>query len=166
MELKIKSKITAKELWHFLLYHTCASIWGFTGILISICALLAFVQMCISGGSVLTRICLLVTALLFLVIQPLRLYLQAQKLMLNDKGYAEPIEFFFDSAGITLTQNEDSAFYTWHDIRKVICTKKIVAIYTTNKKVFKIARRDIEDSFEEFSHIIRTCAVNAAVKLK
>jgi len=166
MELKIKSKITAEELWHFLLYHTCASVWGFTGILISVCALLAFIQMCVKGGSILTRSFLLVTALLFLVIQPFRLYLQAQKLMLNDKGYAQPIEFFFNSAGITLTQKEDSAFYAWHDIRKVISTKKIVAIYADNKKVFKIARRDMTNSFEEFCRIIRTYAVNAAVRLK
>lgn len=166
MELKIKSKITAEELWNFLLHHTYSSIWGFTGILISICALLAFVQMCISGGSILTRGFLIITALLFLAVQPLRLYLQAQKLMLNDKGYMEPIEFFFYSGGITLTQNEDNAFYTWNTIRKVISTKKIIAIYADNKRVFKIARRDMADSFEQFRDIIRTYAVHAVVKLK
>lgn len=166
MELKIKSKITAEELWNFLLHHTYSSIWGFTGILISICALLAFVQMCISGGSILTRGFLIITALLFLAVQPLRLYLQAQKLMLNDKGYMEPIEFFFHSGGITLTQNEDNAFYTWNTIRKVISTKKIIAIYADNKRVFKIARRDMADSFEQFRDIICTYAVHAVVKLK
>lgn len=166
MELKIKSKITAKELWDFLLHHTYSSIWGFTGILISICALLAFIQMCISGGSIFTRCFLIVTALLFLAVQPLRLYIQAQKLMLNDKGYMEPIEFLFNSAGITLTQKEDTAFYAWHNIRKVISTRKIVAIYADNKKVFKIARRDMTDNFEKLRDIMRTYAVHVVVKLK
>lgn len=166
MELKIKSKITADELWNFLLHHTYSSIGGFTGIIISICALLAFIQMCIGGGSALVKICLFITALLFLVIQPLRLYLQAQKLMLNDKGYAEPIEFFFNSSGLTLTQNEDYAFYAWGEIEKVISTKKIAAIYVNKKRVFKIARRDMADSFETFKQIIRTYAVKASIRLK
>ena len=166
MELKIKSKITVGELYHFLLYHTYSSVWGFAGILISVCALLAFIQMCISGGSLLTKVCLVAAALLFLVIQPLRLYLQAQKSMLNDKGYAEPIEFFLNHDGIALTQNTDNAFYTWGEIEKVIATKKIAAIYTDKKKVFKISKRDMAGNYDEFKQIIRTYAVKSIVKLK
>ena len=46
MDLKIDTKITEKELFHFLMYHTYSSVWGFTGIIISICAMLAFIQLC------------------------------------------------------------------------------------------------------------------------
>ena len=166
MELRIKSKITADELYNFLMYHTYSSVWGFTGILISICALLAFGQLCFAGGSAMTKVCLLITAMLFLVVQPVRLYLQSQRLMVSDRGYAEPVEYFFNHAGVELSQNEDSVFYAWGEIEKVISTKKIVAIYVDKKRVFKIAKRDIAESYDDFKQIIRTCAVKAVVRLK
>lgn len=166
MELRVKSKITADELYSFLMHHAYSSVWGFTGILISICALLAFGQMCINGGNILTKICLIVTALLFLVIQPVRLYIQSQRLMVNDKGYAEPIEYFFNHAGITLTQGHDQAFYAWGEIEKVVSTKKVVAIYVNKKRVFKISKHDIIDQYDDFRQIIRTYAIKASVRLK
>ena len=166
MELKVKSKLSADELYNFLMHHTYTSVWGFTGILISICALLAFIQLCINGGNILTKACLVVTALLFLVIQPVRLYIQSQRMIVNDKGYAEPIEYFFDHAGITLTQGQDQAFYAWGEIEKVVSTKKIVAIYVNKKRVFKISKQDIADKYDDFRKIIRTYAIKASVRLR
>ena len=113
-----------------------------------------------------TKVCLLITAMLFLVVQPVRLYLQSQRLMVSDRGYAEPVEYFFNHAGVELSQNEDSVFYAWGEIEKVISTKKIVAIYVDKKRVFKIAKRDIAESYDDFKQIIRTCAVKAVVRLK
>lgn len=166
MELEIESKITADELYHFLLRHAYSSVWGFTGILISICALLAFGQLCFAGGDIFSKVCLLATALLFLVIQPLRLYLQAKRLMESDPGYRMPIQYSFNHAGITLKQEENEAFYTWSQVEKVISTKKIVEIYVSKKKVFKLSKRDIGEHYDALKEILRSCAVNALVKLK
>lgn len=166
MELEIESKITADELYHFLLHHAYSSVWGFTGILISVCALLAFGQLCFSGGDIFSRVCLLATALLFLVIQPFRLYLQSRRLMESDPGYRMPIQYTFHQAGITLKQEEDQAFYTWSQVEKVISTKKLVAVYVNKKRVFKLSRRDIGEHYDELKEIFYSCAVDALVKLK
>jgi hypothetical protein len=166
MKLKVQSKINAGELFQFLMYHTYSSMWGFIGILISICALLAVGQLCISGGDTVAKICTLLAALLFLAVQPLRLYLQAQRLMESDKGYQEPIDYIFDHSGISLSQGSDTAFYAWGEVEKVISTKKIVAIYVGRKRVFKLSRNDLGDSYEQLREIVRTFAVKAFVKMR
>lgn len=164
--MKITSKINEKELFDFLMKHTYSSGWGFAGILISLCAVLAFIQMCLSGGAMITKICLLITALLFSVVQPLRLYLRAQKLMESDEGYQVPTEYQFDEKGMKIARGEEQAFYAWGEVKKVVSTKKVVAIYVGNRVVLKIARRDMEDQYMEFCSLVRKSAVNASVMLK
>lgn len=165
-ELKIKSQINAKELYHFLLHHTYSTVSGFAGVLISVCAFLAFIQMALNHGDTFSMVVTLVTALLFLFVQPVRLYIQAQRMMENDKGYASPIEFTIGSSGISLAQGESQASYPWGDVEKVISTRKIIAIYVTGKRVFKIARRDVGEDYEAFKELVRSCAVRGIVKLK
>lgn len=166
MELKIKSKITANELFDFLLHHTYSSVWGFTGVLISICALFALLQLCVTGGDILSVACTFATVVLFLVIQPVRLFIQSRRLIESDRGYQEPIEYTFGSSGISLCQNEDSAAYRWDEITKVTATKKIVAIYIGKQKVFKLAKRDIGDDYDTLKQMVRTHAIHAVVKLR
>ncbi|MDY5577236.1 MAG: YcxB family protein [Lachnospiraceae bacterium] len=166
MELKVRSKITASELYSFFLYHTYSSVWGFAGIIISICALAAFVQLCLNQGDLLSKICMCVAALLFLVVQPVRLYLKSMQLAENDKGYAEPIEYLFNHSGIALSQGEDKAFYAWGEVDKVISTKKIIAIYVNKKKAFKLSRNELGDDYEQLKKIVKAYAVQAVVKLK
>ena len=147
MDLKIDTKITEKELFHFLMYHTYSSVWGFTGIIISICAMLAFIQLCYMHGDGLSKACMLITALLFLVVQPLRQYVFSQR-------------------GISLSQGEDTAFYAWAEVQKVISTKKIIAIYVGKKKVFKLSCRDVADKYDDLKEIVRNYAVQAAIRMK
>ncbi len=166
MELNIESQINQKELYHFLMHHAYSTIWGFTGIIISVCAMLAFIQLCLTDSDMISKVCVLVTALLFLVIQPLRLYLQSMRQMINDPGYQKPIRYQLNHSGIHLSQEEDQAFYTWDQVEKVISTKQIVAIYVSNKRVFKISRREIGDQYEELKKIFHAYAVKAVIKLK
>ena len=159
MDLKIDTKITEKELFHFLMYHTYSSVWGFTGIIISICAMLAFIQLCYMHGDGLS-------ALLFLVVQPLRLNIQSKRMMENDRGYQEPVQYVFSQRGISISQGEDTAFYAWAEVQKVISTKKIIAIYVGKKKVFKLSCRDVADKYDDLKEIVRNYAVQAAIRMK
>ena len=165
-EIKIKSQINAGELYHFLLHHTYSTAWGFAGILVSVCAFLTFMQLLQSHAETFSLVLTLATALLFLFVQPVRLYLQAQRMMANDKGYASPIEFTIQGSGISLAQGESKASYPWSEVEKVISTKKIIAIYVTGKRVFKIARRDMGDDYETFKELVRKFAIRGLVKLK
>lgn len=164
--MRIKSQITEKELYHFLMKHTYSSAGGFAGILISLCALFAFVQMWLAHGNVLIQICLLITALLFLAVQPVRLYLRAARLMQEDAGYKMPTEYVFDHNGMQITRGEDEATYTWAQVKKIISTQKIVAIYVDNGVVLKIARREMEAEYQEFCELVRRSVVHATVLLK
>lgn len=166
MEIKVKSKINASELYSFLIHHSYSSIWGFTGIIISVCALLAFFQLMISGGDGFSKVCTLVAALLFVFVQPIRLYLQAQRLVESDEGYKNPIEYVFSESGISLKQNTDSAFYAWGEVERVYSTKKILAIYINKKRVFKLSLKDINSDYEQVKEMIKTHAKNASVKIK
>jgi len=166
MDLKIDTKITEKELFHFLMYHTYSSVWGFTGIIISICAMLAFIQLCYMHGDGLSKACMLITALLFLVVQPLRLNIQSKRMMENDRGYQEPVQYVFSQRGISISQGEDTAFYAWAEVQKVISTKKIIAIYVGKKKVFKLSCRDVADKYDDLKEIVRNYAVQAAIRMK
>ena len=117
-------------------------------------------------GDGLSKACMLITALLFLVVQPLRLNIQSKRMMENDRGYQEPVQYVFSQRGISLSQGEDTAFYAWAEVQKVISTKKIIAIYVGKKKVFKLSCRDVADKYDDLKEIVRNYAVQAAIRMK
>ena len=166
MEIKLSSKLTRAELFHFLMFHTYQSLWGFAGILISVCAFIALISQCMNGGSAFSIALTAAAALLFLFVQPLYLLYQSYRIMELDEGYQAPIQYQFDHAGIHLEQKGDTAFYGWQEVTKVVSSKRIVAIYLGKSRVFKISRTDFSDSYEEFKTMVRTFAVQAFVKLK
>ncbi len=165
-EIKIKSQINVHELYHFLMYHTYSTVWGFAGILISVCAFLTFVQLLQNGADVFSLFVTMLTALLFLCVQPVRLYIQAQRMMVNDKGYANPITYTFGTNGMVVAQGDAEAKYPWSAVEKVISTKKIIAVYMNDKVVFKMARRDVVNEYVAMKEMLMTVGIKGTVKLK
>ena len=80
MEVKAKVQLTTKEMYEFLMRHTYSSMSGFIGLVLSIGGFVGFFYMLgMPNASPLYLGALLLTGLLFTVIQPLMVLKNAKK---------------------------------------------------------------------------------------
>lgn len=167
MEVKLKVKLSDKHLFNFLMHHTYSSFSGYIGIIISLCALSAFVM---SLNSEVIRIqykvVLLVTALLFTVVQPLMLKSKAKQQVKKNKSFSDPFEYVINSSGIYIKQNDDELQVRWDEIKKITSTKKCVFIYLTKIRAFIIPREDVGGDMADFRTIINKNCLARHIRIK
>lgn len=146
MEIKLKVTLTPKTMFDFMMKHTYASISGYIGILISACALIGFVMSVTSDDiTVMYKLALLFTALLFTVIQPLNLYTRSKRQVEQNEDINKPMEYRFNESDIKVSQGEESVVYEWNQVYKVTSSKMSIFLYTGKFRAFILPR----DAFEE-----------------
>lgn len=156
MEVKIEAKLTQKEMFSFLMKHTYSSFSGFIGVLLSVCALMGFFTFLTNPNmNPVYKIVLLVTGLLFTVIQPIMLYQKAGKQIKKNTSFAKPITYIFNERLIEVSQDEAKVSYEWLDVTKVTTTKSLVIIYTGKMRAFVLPKSAIGDRLNDLEDLIR-----------
>jgi hypothetical protein len=132
MEIKLKVNLTVRELYNFMLNHTYNNFSGYIGLLLSLSAVYALYSTW--NTNIITntyRIVLLITALLFTVIQPIILYLKSKKQIRISEQINKPLDYLFDESKILVSQGDDSIEYSYHEILKVKNSKLSIFIYVS-----------------------------------
>lgn len=167
MEIKLKIQLTVKELFNFLIAHTYSNFSGYVGVVLSICALIAF------GYSFdnpqmnpAYKFVLLITGLLFTVVQPLMLYSKAKNQVKQNEAINKPLEYTISYSGIRVACDGDYADYTWDQIMKINSTKINVLIYTSRIRAFVIPKREIGPYMEEFKKMVYEKCKASYIKVK
>lgn len=163
MEVKVSVKITAKDMFDFMIKHTYSTFSGYVGVIISICAFLGFVALVDNEAVSLSyKLVLLATSLMFTVIQPLMLYSKSKKQVEKNENINKPLEYTIDSSRIHITQGEDSAEYTWDQVLKITSTKNCIFLYVSKYRSFILPKRLFEENgLETLRELARKNAVNA-----
>lgn len=146
MEIKLKVSVTTKELFNFMLYHTYTSFSGYIGLLLSFCALSALVVTW--GNPIITtsyKIVLLLTGLLFTVIQPLVLYLKSNKQVKKNEAINKPLIYTFSEREIKVSQDEENIEYSYNEVLKVKSTKNMILVYVSKYRAFLLPRTAFSD---------------------
>ena len=163
MEIKLSVNLTAKEMFNFMMKHTYSSMSGYIGLVLSACALVGFV-MTVTNPAVNTayKIVLLLTALLFTVIQPLTLYSKSKKQVKQNENINKPMEYTFTDAMIQISQGEDHVEYEWNRLIKVTSSKLCIFLYVSKYRAFIIPRRVFGDGkMEKLRDMIKKNATGA-----
>ena len=163
MEIKLSIKLTAKEMFDFMMKHTYSSFSGYIGLILSVCALLGFVATFNNEAvTIQYKIVLIFTALLFTVIQPLNLYYKSKKQVEQNENINKPMEYIFDSSKIKVSQGEESVEYDWNQVVKIVSSKTSIFLYTAKYRAFILPRRSFaEGDIATLKDIARKNAVNA-----
>ena len=91
------------------------------------------------------KIVLLVTALLFTVIQPLTLYRKSKRQVEQNENINKPMEYKFTDDLIQISQGEEHVEYEWNQVIKVSSSKLCIFLYVSKYRAFIIPRRVFED---------------------
>ena len=162
--IKVTANLTTKEQFEFAVYHTYTSLTGYTGILISVCAVFAFFYT-FSRVDMFTSLVLLFCAFLFLVIKPITLYFQAKSKVKQENAMG-PIVYEFGESEFEASQGEKSMTVPYGSIFKVKETGHAVLIYTEKKHALIIPKSDIGKEYGEIRRIIKQRARNASVRFR
>lgn len=127
-EYKISVKLNTMDMYRFLMRHEYGAFSGLLGLAVSILALISLL-LGVGEGDRNTQILLLVVALLFTVVNPIRLFLRAQKQIVMNPTFHEPIEYTFGANGLHIAQGEVEMDVAWADMTKLVKGKKIMILY-------------------------------------
>ncbi len=114
-EVKVTVTVTAKDLFWFMLQHTYRSIGGVLSLLFSLAAF-GMLLYCFDSVDFPYQVVLIISALLFTVINPLLLFLRSVKQVKKNVGFSVPIEYIFTKKGFTMHQGEQKADALWSDL--------------------------------------------------
>lgn len=163
MEIKLSVKLTAKEMFNFMMKHTYSSISGYIGLILSACALVGFVMTVANPAvKIAYKAVLLLTALLFTVIQPYTLYIKSKKQVEQNENINKPMEYKFTDAMIQISQGEEHVEYEWNQVIKVNSSRLCIFLYVSKYRAFIIPRRVFEgEDMEKLHDMIKKNAVSA-----
>lgn len=167
MEVKIDVKLTEKEMFSFLMHHSYSSFGGYVGVALSICALMGlFYTWKMPAVTLAYKLVLLVTALLFTVIQPIMLYYKACRQIKRNESFRNVIQYKFNPSLIEISQDEAKISFEWNDVTKVTSNKKIVIIYIGRMRAFVLPKRCIGDRYNDLKELIYKYSGALQIRMK
>lgn len=143
MKAEFDIKVTQKNMYHFMMYH---SYHGFSGIFSIVAGILLLVcygwQRQIGGEN---SWLYLLFGVLFLVYQPWSLFLGAARQVTQNPVFRNPLHYELDDEGITVRQGESADTISWANVKKVCETSQNILVYTSSKNAFIWAKKQLGD---------------------
>lgn len=140
--IEIRTKITRKELYEFIMNNNYVSVRGVVSVLFSLASAVGTVFYW-SEFSNLQRVLMLFMSLMFTVITPFEYYIRAGRQV--RKNFKDEMTYVFDETGITIKIREESSSLPWNEVMKVISTKNLIVVYFTPIRAFIIPKKNIND---------------------
>lgn len=153
-EIQASITITAKDLFFFMLQHTYRSVGGALSLLFSIGAFFLLLR-AFTTVELPYKVILIISSLLFTVINPFLLYLRSVKQVKRKEGFCKPILYTFTKKGFTMQQGKEQATALWSDLWKIRDGKKYLFLYGNTIRANIIPKNQLNGQQEEISKFIR-----------
>lgn len=159
MKVEFDVKITAADLYDYMLAHTYS---GFSGLFGSVVGAL-FVIMYFSMG---TQILYLVAGLVILLYIPCSLFLRANKQVVLNEAFKKPLHYSLTDEGVTVSQGENEMFQGWDVVYKAKSTNRSLLIYTSKVNAWIFPKRELGKDKEAVIQLISAHVAPDKVKIK
>ena len=143
--------ITAKDLWTFSMYHANAGFMGIFNIIFSLAALYLLIFRW-NTTTVPYRCLLVVCALIFTVWQPFLLWTKASK-QAKRPAVKNPMRLVFDDEKLTVSQEENSADFTWEQMGRLDAKPSMYILYMDRVHAYLIPKSSLADQEEAFREL-------------
>lgn len=158
MKVEFDVKITASDLYDYMLAHTYS---GFSGLFGSIVGALLII--CWFNTS---NIYYLAAGAVILLYIPCSLYLRAKKQAATNEAFKKTLHYTLEEDGITVTQGDLEMFQEWSAICKAKSTNRSLLIYTSKVNAWIFPKRDLGKDKEAVIQMISTHVDPDKVKIK
>ena len=101
------------------------------------------------------QVVLIISALLFTVINPLLLFLRSVKQVKKNVGFSVPIEYIFTKKGFTMHQGEQKADALWSDLWRVRDGKRYLYLYGNSVRANIIPKSQLDGQAQLLSQLIK-----------
>lgn len=158
MKVEFDVKITAADLYDYMLSHTYS---GFSGLFGSIVGAL-FIVMYFSIGQFLY----LIAGLVILLYVPCSLFLRAHKQVAMNETFKKPLHYTITDEGVTVSQGESEMFQEWSVVYKAKSTNRSLLLYTSRVNAWIFPKRDLGKDKEAMIQLISLHVAPDKVKIK
>lgn len=153
-EVEFDIRLTAGELFAFTMHHTYSSASGIAGLGISIGSLVLCAARHKYFDST-TIIALLITGLLFTVVQPVMLYFKCKVQVKKNESINGNLHYRISEEGIEVSQGGQQAFVKWYEVRKRKMVKNAMYLYMSPVRAFIFPEGQCGGSFNELSGLVK-----------
>ena len=155
--VEVDVKITASDLYDYMLMHTYNSAAGLIGSVF---------------GAILVIYALgrqewlfLILGVVMLVYLPWTLFLKSRRQALNPM-FQESLHYVLDGEGLTVSQGAEEGKMAWADMYKAVSTTRSIILYTTPVNATIFPKRDMGDKKMAVIEMISTHMPPAKVKIR
>ena len=158
MEVSLKVKISAGDIYDYLLYHHYTSAAGLIGSCVG--ALLVV-------SAFLTNTWIFIVAgLVILLYLPWVSFLKSRTQAKTNPAFKNEMTYLFNDEGLTVSVGEDSASCKWDDMYKAVSTGKSIILYTSPINATIIPKRYLLEKKQDLIAVISTHLPARKVKIK
>lgn len=158
MEVKLKVKINAGDLYDYMLQHTYSSASGVIGSGVGALLIVAFFME--------MQPLFLIAGLVILLYLPWTLFLKSRQQALTNPVFKEELEYTLNEEGLTVAQGENSQSQEWDGLFKATSTGRSLILYTSPVNATILPRRYLEESKGQVIEIISTHMPPKKVKIR
>lgn len=151
--LYIETKITAKDMFEFMMNHTYKSLMGAVGLFLCVMATIGLIFYW-DEFNVTYKGLLMIMVAFFVIINPVQLYLRSKAQVAN--AFKHPLCYTFNEEGLDIVQGEQSAKVAWADIKRVRSTRNLIIIYLSPIRAFIFPKRQLGENMQLFRKIVQS----------
>ena len=159
MKVEFDVKITAGDLYDYMLSHTYS---GFSGLFGSIVGALFIVYYAATR----TNLYFLIAGILILLYIPCSLYMRAKKQAAMNEFFKKPLHYTLTDEGVTVTQGDYEMFQEWSIVYRAKSTNKSLLLYTSKVNAWIFPKRDLGEKREDVIQIISQHVSPDKIKIK
>lgn len=158
MELEFDIKISPNDLFDYMMYHTYTGMSGIIGTVCGFFMILVFFK----GYQILY----LIGGLIILLYLPVSLFMRSRNQYLSNPSFKEPLHYFMNDEGITISQGETSESQSWEDMVKAVSTPGSIIVYTSRVKASIFPKKQLGDQRAALIKMISTHMDPKKVKIR
>lgn len=156
LKAQFETKVEAKDLMNFKVYHNYHSFSGIISVIVGIIMLaICGVVSTYENANISYILICGFFGLFFTVWTPVGMWISVKKQMKKAEAFKEPIKYTVTTEKIFLSQGEVEEELLWDDIFKIVSTGKCIVLYITTVRANIIPLYCIGDQAEDFISIAR-----------
>ena len=159
MKVEFDVKITATDLYDYMLSHTYSSFSGLFGSIVG-----AFFIILYFGMD--TQFLYLFAGVVILLYIPCSLFMRAHKQVALNEAFKKPLHYVLTDEGVTVSQGENEMFQGWDVVYKAKSTNRSLLIYTSKVNAWIFPKKDLGKDKDAVIQLISAHVAPNKVKIK
>lgn len=161
-EIKFQVLVKVPYMYDFLMKNAYQGMKGIVGVIISVGALILYLEGVGGNDSFMNTLLIIIAALM--VVNPFYLYYKAIKQVKLNKSFQEPLNYIVNDEGIKVGQGTEEGTIPWDAVAYVVETRKSILVYLSKRIAYIFPEEELKEEYSSFKQMIREHVEPARLK--